>query len=117
MYRTRPKRTAWMPSADRALMMLLAYLFGISTCPVWHQAAACWSAVRRLSCRERFMGSRSIAVSVPASVCARLRRAWNRLLHAIVARCCCFTMRTQNSSFITGPGGVALLLVLVVCFS
>ena len=118
MYRTRPKRTAWMPSADRALMMTLAYLFGISTCPVWHQAAACWSAVRRVSCRRRFTKSKTIAVSVPATVCARLRRAWNWLLHAVVDRCCRFTMRTQNGSVILGPGSIlALLLVLVIRFS
>ena len=118
MYRTRPKRTARMPSADGALMMTLAYLLGISTCPVWHQAAACWSAVRRLSCRRRFTKSKAIAVSVPATVCARLRRAWNWLLHAVIARCCCFTMRTPNSSVVAGPvRNVALLLVLVVCFT
>ena len=118
MYRTWPKRIAWMPSADRAFMMTLAYLLGISTCPVWHQAAACWSAVRRLSCRERFMKSRSIAVPVPASVCARLRWTWNQLLHAVVARCCCFTMTTQNSSVVSDPEGIlALLLILVVCFT
>ena len=118
MHRTWPQRTAWMPSADRPFMMTLAYLLGVSTWPVWHQTAARRSSVRLLSCRKHFTTFRMIAVLVPASVCAWLWWAWNWLLHAVVACSCRFAMRTQNGSVVSVPGSaLALLLVLVVCFS